>query len=473
MNISKIKNNLVISSNDLVEAKYDWSLWQKRLFVYAISQIEKDSKDFSAIRMDIKDIIKFYKGSDGQLVYKAISEAPKSLDTTIQVPYRTEDGLRYGFIKLLQKYTIPADEKDKNQYVEITFNQELKPFLLELKEKFLKYDIRNIVDLQSTHSFRFFEILKSYEYRKCIEFEISHLREILQIGNMYSSYKDFKRRIIDKAQKDLSDYCDISFTYTEKKGIRGKKVETIIFEVYKNKPSKRKESQVIKRILPIEVSLFDEIEDTQEQLIEHSIVTPEEEREEALYQEFSSVVINDFGVTPMALSKIIQEYDPERIRKQIRIIQRKMKKGGATNIAGLFMEAVKNDYNDPEEAKEIKKQERQSRSEQIKLLQMEQDDIKIDFEEKKNEKIRELTNNNPSITDEAIKIVISEPLGKKRLQMIGITDPETDDFRKDTILRIMVKNAIVNAQKPEFLEIVEDYTSRAKAIEDKIKVLSK
>ena len=90
MDITKIKSNLVVSSNDLVHAKYDLSLWQKRVFVYAISQLEKDHTDFEPIKMDIKDIIKFFKASDGALAYNAIIEAPKSLDKTIEVPYITQ-----------------------------------------------------------------------------------------------------------------------------------------------------------------------------------------------------------------------------------------------------------------------------------------------------------------------------------------------------------------------------------------------
>ena len=449
------KNALVVTSNDLVYAKYDWSLWQKRVFIYAISQIEKESKIFEPIKIHIKDVLNFYNSSDAQTSYKAIIEAPKKLSEGIEIPYISEEGeKRIAYISVFKFYTIPEKVSNENQYIEIVFNDDLKPHLLDLKEKFLKYDVKNIVGLQSIYSFRMFEILKSYEFRKEIELELEYLRDILGITGMYKQYGEFKTFVIEKAQRDFLDYCDISFTFKAKK--EGRKITSLLFFISKNKPKKRENQE----------------RETSTEYKE-KVLPQETNEQEKIYNEFSSVVINDFGVTPMALSKIIQEYDPERIRKQIRIIQRKMKKGGATNIAGLFMEAVKNDYNDPEEAKEIKKQERQNRSEQIKLLQMEQDDIKIDFEEKKNEKIRELTNNNPSITTEAIQTVISEPLGKKRLQMIGITDPETDDFRKDTILRIMVKNAIVNAQKGEFLEIVEDYTSRTKAIEDKIKVLSK
>jgi plasmid replication initiation protein len=240
MEITKIKNNLVVSSNDLVHAKYDLSLWQKRVFVYSISQLEKEDKDFEPIKMNVSDIIKFFKGSDGAKTYNAILEAPKNLDKTIEIPYVTEKGfLRYGFIKLLQKYTIPADDQEENQYIELCFNNDLRPHLLDLKEKFLKYDIRNVIELQSTYSFRMFEILKSYEYRKTIELDIDYLRKILEVTTKYKSYKDFRIYIIDKAQQDLKAYCDISFTYEERKAAKGKKIESLIFHIFTNEPQER------------------------------------------------------------------------------------------------------------------------------------------------------------------------------------------------------------------------------------------
>ena len=188
MDTAKIKNNLVVSSNDLVHAKYDLTLWQKRVFVYAINQLQKDDTGFETIRMNVSDIIRFFRGSDGIKTYTAIIEAPKSLDKTIEIPYITDKGfLRYGFVKLLQRYTIPADDRKDNQYIELCFNNDLKPHLLELKEKFLKYDIENVIELQSTYSFRMFEILKTYEFRKTIDLDVDYLRKILGVTEKYKS----------------------------------------------------------------------------------------------------------------------------------------------------------------------------------------------------------------------------------------------------------------------------------------------
>jgi plasmid replication initiation protein len=365
-----LKNSLVVSSNDLIHAKYDLNLWQKRLFVYAISQIQKDDKDFAPIRMYIVDILNFYQASDGTKNYKAIIDAPAKLDRTIEIPYLSELGhTRYAYVKLIQKVTIPTSENTENQYIEITFNNELKPHLLDLKAKFLKYDITNIIKLQSVYSFRMFELLKSYEYRTEIEFKLDYLRMIFEVENSYKAYRDFKKFIILKSQEDLLKYCDITFTFTEKK--TKNKVTSLLFLIAKNK--KETVVEIVKS--PKSANIKNKIKAVEEPKPKyiHNVgidanatkepIAPEPSKSpdptEALYTEFEADVVKGFGVTPFVLVQLLQNYDAELIRKQIRITKRKRGTGEAINIAGFFVNAVKSDYNDPEEAKEEKKREKE------------------------------------------------------------------------------------------------------------------
>ena len=367
MDVVKIKNNLVVSSNDLVHAKYDLTLWQKRVFVYSISQLEKKDKNFEAIKMPISDIIKFFKGSDGVKTYNAILEAPKNLDKTIEIPYVTDKGfLRYGFIKLLQKYTIPADGQTDNQYIELCFNNDLIPHLLDLKEKFFKYDIANVIELQSTYSFRMFEILKSYEYRKTIELEIDYLRKILEVTTKYKSYKDFRIYIIEKAQQDLSDYCDISFTYEERKAVKGKKIESLVFHIQANEPQKRdtkgvsakekREKSTVKQVF----SLFDKSvemrkreKSTEEKTpIIQDVKVPNVTVDfEKLVMELSPIVVSQFGVSLKVFMNLAEQHTEGAIRQAIQVTQRTVEIGKVGNIAGFFVEAVRGKYMDPKQQK--------------------------------------------------------------------------------------------------------------------------
>jgi plasmid replication initiation protein len=384
MDIANIKNSLVVSTNDLVYAKYEMSLWQKRVFIYAIGKLEKTDTEFKPIRMNVVDIIKFYKGSDNAKAYRAIIEAPKYLDRAIEIPYVSEKGfLRYGFVRLLQRYTIPADNQNENQYIEIHFNNDLKPHLLELKEKFLKYDIRNVIELQSIYSFRMFEILKSYEFRKDIELEVDYLREILEIGTIYKAYKDFRIRIIDKAQEDLLKYCDIAFTYEEKKGVKGKKIESLMFHIRKNEAQQRdvkkentytpkEQSPKEKEYTPFEIVENKEKNKNTEQ--EKSIITETKEPKEnngfeKLFMELSPIVVSQFGVSVKVFMGLTEAHTEGEIRQAIQVTQKTMQAGKIENIAGFFVEAVRGKYTDPKQKKKQVEVEKKAKLAETKRVE--------------------------------------------------------------------------------------------------------
>lgn len=361
MDISSIKNSLVVSTNDLVHAKYDMSLWQKRVFVYAIGKLEKGDNEFKPIRMNVIDIIKFYKSSGNVNTYKAVIEAPQLLDRAIEIPYVSEKGyLRYGFIRLLQKYTKPSDNQEENQYIEIYFNNDLKAHLLELKEKFLKYDITNVIELQSIYSFRMFEILKSYEFRRDIELNLDYLRDMLQIGNIYKAFKDFKKRIIDKAQEDLLKHCDIAFTYEEKKGQKGKKIESLVFHIRKNEAVQREDKKEAaytpkeKEFTPFEVLDDKKKEKSREQ--EKPIIKESKDQKDTidadkLVMELSPIVVSQFGVSLKVFMGLAETYTEGEIRQAIQVTQKTVQVGKVANIAGFFVEAVRGKYIDPKENK--------------------------------------------------------------------------------------------------------------------------
>ena len=103
-------------------------------------------------------------------------------------------------------------------YVEFTFDPALKPYLLHLKSSFLKYQLKNIVQLRSTYSIRIYELLKQYEKIGERTFDLYELREILGLGvEEYKLYGNFKRYILQPAKREIPKKTDICFEFQEKK----------------------------------------------------------------------------------------------------------------------------------------------------------------------------------------------------------------------------------------------------------------
>jgi plasmid replication initiation protein len=228
---------LVVSSNDLIHAKYTFTLWQKRVFTYMISQINMEDTDFLLQRMYVKELMDFFKVKNKD-DYNVIQRIPEQLyEMSMKMPYTSEKGhKRWREIRILSQFTRPEDKEPDNAYVEMKFNDDLKPHLLELKRLFSQYDIRNIIHLRSVYSFKLYELIKSNEYLGKWEISLTDLKEMLDVEDKYKHYGSFKLKILNQAQKDLTECCDVTFTYDEK-AIR-KRVERLIFYIKKNQPTK-------------------------------------------------------------------------------------------------------------------------------------------------------------------------------------------------------------------------------------------
>ncbi|MBF0503447.1 MAG: replication initiation protein, partial [Candidatus Riflebacteria bacterium] len=100
--------------------------------------------------------------------------------------------------------------------VTLSFDRKLKPFLLQLKNRFTKYKLHQIMQLKSSFSIRIYELLKQYQKIGVRIFDVESLREILGIEKeQYKNFNDFKRYVILVAQEEVAAKTDISFEFEE------------------------------------------------------------------------------------------------------------------------------------------------------------------------------------------------------------------------------------------------------------------
>jgi hypothetical protein len=121
---------------------------------------------------------------------------------------------------------------------------------------------------------------------------------------------------------------------------------------------------------------------------------------------------------------------------------------------------LKEGYTDEKEEADRKKMEqnaaKQSEEEKKKRLQQ----LKREKSTKINQRIKELVSKKPDITDKAIADLRDSPLVKvvidQKEEKLG-RSLEVEDFRKDKMLREMVKSKIVESEKAFFKDILEEY----------------
>ena len=464
-NTIALSSSLVVTSNDLVLAKYNFSLWQKRVFNYFVGQIDKDAREFKMQRVYISDLIRFFNSGDGKEVYDIITNIPKQLyNLSLKIPYISEEGhQRYGEMRIITGYTKPEDREKDNAYIEFKFNDDLKPHLLELKRRFSKYDLHNIVGLQSTHSIRMFEILKSYEYQGEVRLEVEYLKTVLELGDKYKLYADFRRYVIDRSKEDLEKYCDISFDYREIK--KSRKVDEILFTIKRNNTSPSDD-----------LSDAENVPTSEDMIITSSGAWQDGVGEKPLNEvELLFERVNDeWNVSKTEFLKRMKDKTITDAETAIIFTKEKIKEGKANNPAGIFLEALTKGFKTDKQLNATKQAQNQAQKraqqEQLTTLYNEYEAVKAELFSAINNQIRLLVEQDPSVTERAIGLVTQQFEATKRAHLVA--HKSIEDFRQLPVLREAVIDTIKKLFKDIFEPLEQPFLSRLESLRVQIEKIA-
>ena len=101
----------------------------------------------------------------------------------------------------------------------------MKPFLLQLKKQYTRYQLIYTLRFKSKYSIRLYEYIKSVHYN-----ELSTYQQIISIGELkrimgaeiYDETRDFKRKSLNPAVKEINKYSDKDLIVEEIK--KGRKI---------------------------------------------------------------------------------------------------------------------------------------------------------------------------------------------------------------------------------------------------------
>lgn len=206
-----LQDDLIVKSNRFVSAKYDWSTLEHRVVAMMVAQLRKEDGSFGVQRLRVKDIIEM-SGASSKDIYNRVEEiCSKLLAQKIEVRSVTEDGRReYEGYNLMSscKYV------EGSGFILAKFNDDMKPFLLELKRRFTMYRLQFVMQLRSQYSIRVYELLKMREDLRFVRLTIEELREILCLEHKYTrSFSSLRTNVLERAREELREKCDIYFTY--------------------------------------------------------------------------------------------------------------------------------------------------------------------------------------------------------------------------------------------------------------------
>ena len=207
-NITGLREYKIVKSNDIIQkARFQLSTQEQKIILYLISKIKPTDKEFESYSFSIVEFCNICGiNLDSGANYSNLKSTIKSLaDKSLWVKLEKN---KQTLVRWINKASI----LENTGIVEIRLDDDMKPYLLELKYNFTQYELLYTLAMKSQYSIRLYEILKSYEFKKTIIYEIENLKQILLAEN-YKLFGDFKRRVIDIAITEINNLSDISITY--------------------------------------------------------------------------------------------------------------------------------------------------------------------------------------------------------------------------------------------------------------------
>lgn len=247
----------VFKANDLIQkSRFSLSLTQQKIVLYLISKITPFDEQFKLYEFSIPEFCRICgiseTGNYADLKIAIKEIADKSLWITLEDDEET----------LLRWIEKPYVNKQSGT-IKIRLDNDMKPFLLQLKENFTSYELIWTLHFKSKYTIRLYELMKSIHFRELEEYskdyELKELRKLLD-AEKYTRWIHFKQRVLEPSIEEINRYSDKNISWEPIR--KGKAIEKIRFTISSKDTFEalKLKDEIIKEMGYEQLSLFDELE---------------------------------------------------------------------------------------------------------------------------------------------------------------------------------------------------------------------
>jgi plasmid replication initiation protein len=130
-----------------------------------------------------------------------------------------------------------AKYNKKEGCITIRFTDDIMPYLSQVREKFVMYDLKEVAGFSSLYTTRLYELLQEFKDTGYLTKSILQLREIFATGDKLQKYSHFKTKTFVHAVYEINNHYNADLKFEEIK--EGRKVAAIKFTFNKTKIAKR------------------------------------------------------------------------------------------------------------------------------------------------------------------------------------------------------------------------------------------
>ena len=229
--MKSIKNKEILQSYILTTAKYDYSVYEKRILYRIIEVLQElivdktlnqkytlnitEQKDF-----DFSIPLSSFLKNENDENYTRAKQALESLNNKV---IKYEDENTWSIINLIERPEII--KRNTNSIANFRLHPHIAECFLDFSKGYKKYELIVAMQFESEYSMRFYELFSNQ--KKPINFSIDKIKEMFQVQDKYKLTADFIKRVIEPAKKELDKCSPYTFHYESIK--TGRKITSIRF----------------------------------------------------------------------------------------------------------------------------------------------------------------------------------------------------------------------------------------------------
>ena len=229
--ILKSKTPKTYKNNKLNNANFgDFTHNDYQVFLHLVSKIggvdefgkylqpEQLKREHILTAKDFSDVF----NTDIHNTYRILNKACRKLmKTDLTLPRNESSELWQINVCSMAKYN------KKEGYITIEFTDRIMPYLSQVRQKFVLYNLKEIANFGSLYTTRLYELILGFKETGYMIKSVDKLREVFAVGNCFKRYNDFKRYTFEHACKEINNNHELNLGYEEIK--EGRKVIAVKF----------------------------------------------------------------------------------------------------------------------------------------------------------------------------------------------------------------------------------------------------
>lgn len=240
LDLSTDVTNYVVQGNELVTAKQSLKLNSAKVVRTLIMQIKPDDTDFKTYHITVDKLSKLLGVSKSNL-YRDIQPIINDIEHN-WVKFEPKDASKKAYIELPWFDVISYD--DELGFL-VKISPYLKPYLLNLKNRYTQYQLEDILKMKSVYAIRLYELLIEKAQDKInspggakVTFSLEELRRSLNCENKFERFSQFREKVIDKAVMEICKctFYDVVRQFNSPPGTKTYNAVTFHIQSYLYKP---------------------------------------------------------------------------------------------------------------------------------------------------------------------------------------------------------------------------------------------